>query len=108
MGDNPRLVASYVQPELELVKSWGEQGSVDGEKELMPGVSVIPTGGHSTGHQAIACVGPATQDSRLLRRPVHATVGREPALGDGVRRLPARFGRRARPSCSPRQPTRAG
>jgi len=57
LGDNPRLVASYVQPELELVKAWGAQGSVDGEKELVPGVSVIPTGGHSSGHQAIVVKG---------------------------------------------------
>jgi glyoxylase-like metal-dependent hydrolase (beta-lactamase superfamily II) len=57
LGDNPRLVASYVQPELELVKAWGLQGSVDGEKELLPGVSVIPTGGHSSGHQAIVVKG---------------------------------------------------
>jgi glyoxylase-like metal-dependent hydrolase (beta-lactamase superfamily II) len=57
LGDNPRLVASYVQPELELVRSWGEQGSADGEQELMPGVSVVPTGGHSTGHQAIVVRG---------------------------------------------------
>lgn len=57
LGDNPRLVASYVQPELELVKRWGEQGWVDGEQELMPGVSVVPTGGHSTGHQAIVVRG---------------------------------------------------
>ena len=53
LGDNPRLVASYVQPELRLVETWGKQGWADGEKELMPGVSVVPTGGHSTGHQAI-------------------------------------------------------
>lgn len=53
LGDNPRLVASYVQPELTLVRDWGAQGWVDGEKELLPGVSVVPTGGHSTGHQAI-------------------------------------------------------
>jgi glyoxylase-like metal-dependent hydrolase (beta-lactamase superfamily II) len=57
LGDNPRLVASYVQPELELVKAWGEQGWTDGEKEIMPGVSVIPTGGHSAGHQAIVVRG---------------------------------------------------
>jgi glyoxylase-like metal-dependent hydrolase (beta-lactamase superfamily II) len=57
LGDNPRLVASYVQPELELVQAWGEQGWSDGEKELMPGVSVIPTGGHSAGHQAIVVRG---------------------------------------------------
>jgi glyoxylase-like metal-dependent hydrolase (beta-lactamase superfamily II) len=53
LGDNPRLVASYVQPELQLVKDWGTQGWADGERELLPGVSVVPTGGHSAGHQAI-------------------------------------------------------
>jgi glyoxylase-like metal-dependent hydrolase (beta-lactamase superfamily II) len=53
LGDNPRLVASYVQPELQLVKDWGAQGWTDGERELLPGVTVIPTGGHSAGHQAV-------------------------------------------------------
>ena len=53
LGDNPRLVASYVQPELTLVKDWGAQGWADGEREILPGVTVVPTGGHSTGHQAI-------------------------------------------------------
>jgi glyoxylase-like metal-dependent hydrolase (beta-lactamase superfamily II) len=53
LGENPRLVASYVQPELRLVESWGEQGWAEGEREILPGVSVVPTGGHSTGHQAV-------------------------------------------------------
>jgi glyoxylase-like metal-dependent hydrolase (beta-lactamase superfamily II) len=53
LGDNPRLVASYVQPELQLVEKWGKQGWVDGEHEIMPEVTVVPTGGHSTGHQAV-------------------------------------------------------
>ncbi len=53
LGDNPRLVASYVQPELVLVRDWGAQSWADGEQELLPGVSVVPTGGHSAGHQAI-------------------------------------------------------
>ncbi len=53
LGDNPRLVASYVQPELRLVETWGKQGWADGEREILPGVTVVPTGGHSTGHQAI-------------------------------------------------------
>ncbi len=66
MGDNPRLVASYVQPELELVKSWGEQGLVDGERELIPGVSVIPTGGHSSGHQAIVVRGTGDDAKTLV------------------------------------------
>ena len=47
------MVASYVQPELRLVRDWGAQGWADGERELLPGVTVVPTGGHSTGHQAV-------------------------------------------------------
>ncbi len=51
--DNSRIVASYDQLELRLVREWGEAGWVDGETELLPGVSVVRTGGHSKGHQAI-------------------------------------------------------
>jgi glyoxylase-like metal-dependent hydrolase (beta-lactamase superfamily II) len=57
LGENPRLVASYVQPELRLVEKWGVQGWADGEQEIMPGVTVVPTGGHSAGHQAIVVRG---------------------------------------------------
>jgi glyoxylase-like metal-dependent hydrolase (beta-lactamase superfamily II) len=57
LGDNPRLVASYVQPELQLVRDWGVEGWVEGERELLPGVSVVPTGGHSAGHQAVVVRG---------------------------------------------------
>ncbi len=66
LGDNPRLVASYMQPELELVRSWGEQGWTDGEKEILPGVTVIPTGGHSTGHQAIVVRGTGDEAKTLV------------------------------------------
>ena len=58
LSDNPRVVASYDQPELRLVAGWGEDGWVDGERELLPGVSVVPTGGHSAGHQAIVVRAP--------------------------------------------------
>jgi glyoxylase-like metal-dependent hydrolase (beta-lactamase superfamily II) len=57
LGDNPRLVASYVQPELRLVREWGAEGWADGEREILPGVTVVPTGGHSTGHQAVVVRG---------------------------------------------------
>jgi glyoxylase-like metal-dependent hydrolase (beta-lactamase superfamily II) len=57
LGDNPRLVASYVQPELALVHDWGAEGWAEGEREVLAGVSVVPTGGHSTGHQAIVVRG---------------------------------------------------
>src|SRR3954452_12594818 len=45
LGDNPRLVASSVQPELELVRDWVAEGWAEGERELIPGVTVVPTGG---------------------------------------------------------------
>jgi glyoxylase-like metal-dependent hydrolase (beta-lactamase superfamily II) len=57
VGDNSRLVASYDQPEIRLVRDWGEEGWTDGEREILPGVSVVPTGGHSAGHQAIVVRG---------------------------------------------------
>ena len=53
LGDNPRLVASYEQDELRLVEASGLAGAADGQEELIPGVEVIRTGGHSGGHQAI-------------------------------------------------------
>jgi glyoxylase-like metal-dependent hydrolase (beta-lactamase superfamily II) len=53
LSGNSRIVASYDQPELRLVREWGEDGWVDGEREVLPGVFATPTGGHSAGHQAI-------------------------------------------------------
>jgi glyoxylase-like metal-dependent hydrolase (beta-lactamase superfamily II) len=61
LGDNPRLVASYVQPELQLVRDWGAEGWAEGEKELLPGVTAIPTGGHSAGHQAVVVRAPGSR-----------------------------------------------
>jgi len=58
LTDNPRIVASYDQPELRLVREWGEAGAADGEVELLPRVWVVPTGGHSRGHQAIVVRAP--------------------------------------------------
>ena len=57
LSDNSRVVASYDQLELRLVQRWGRSGMVDGDVELIPGVSVIRTGGHSKGHQAIVVRG---------------------------------------------------
>jgi glyoxylase-like metal-dependent hydrolase (beta-lactamase superfamily II) len=53
MGSNPRVVAGYDQPELSLVRDLGLRDAVAGEAEILPGVFVLPTGGHSAGHQAI-------------------------------------------------------
>ena len=57
LDGNSRIVASYDQPEIRLVHDWGASGWADGEVELLPGVSVVPTGGHSAGHQAIVVRG---------------------------------------------------
>ncbi|MDA8202430.1 MAG: MBL fold metallo-hydrolase [Chloroflexi bacterium] len=57
LGDNPRLQASYEQEELRLVEQAGWAGAVDGEAELLPGVTALRTGGHSGGHQAIVVRG---------------------------------------------------
>jgi glyoxylase-like metal-dependent hydrolase (beta-lactamase superfamily II) len=53
LGENPRLVASYDQPELRLIEHLGADSAADGEVEVLPGVSVVPTGGHSAGHQGV-------------------------------------------------------
>jgi glyoxylase-like metal-dependent hydrolase (beta-lactamase superfamily II) len=58
LGDNPRLMASYEQDELRLVEDAGLAGAADGQEELIPGVEVIRTGGHSGGHQAVIVHGP--------------------------------------------------
>jgi glyoxylase-like metal-dependent hydrolase (beta-lactamase superfamily II) len=57
LDENARIVASYDQPEIRLLREWGEEGWVEGERELLPGVSVRRTGGHSAGHQAIVVRG---------------------------------------------------
>ncbi len=53
LSDNGRVVASYDQPELRLVADWGAEGWAEGDRELLPGVSVVRTGGHTAGHQAV-------------------------------------------------------
>jgi glyoxylase-like metal-dependent hydrolase (beta-lactamase superfamily II) len=53
LGHNSRLVASYDQPELSLIRDLGLESAADGEVEILPGVFIIPTGGHSAGHQGV-------------------------------------------------------
>jgi glyoxylase-like metal-dependent hydrolase (beta-lactamase superfamily II) len=57
LDDNPRVVAGYDQPELRLIRDLGLRGAVSGEAEILPGVSVVPTGGHSGGHQGVVVRG---------------------------------------------------
>ena len=57
LGTNPRLQASYEQADLQLAEPWARPGSPEGDEEVMPGVTVVRTSGHSGGHQAIVVHG---------------------------------------------------
>jgi glyoxylase-like metal-dependent hydrolase (beta-lactamase superfamily II) len=57
LDDNPRLQASYEQDDLRLVEPWAAPQAASGDEEVMPGVSVVRTGGHSGGHQAVVVRG---------------------------------------------------
>ncbi len=57
LEDNSRVVASYDQPEIRLVREWGAGDWADGESEILPGVTVVLPGGHSAGNQAIVVRG---------------------------------------------------
>ena len=57
LSGNSRVLASYDQPELRLVADWGAEGWSEGDRELVPGVSVVRTVGHSAGHQAVVVRG---------------------------------------------------
>jgi glyoxylase-like metal-dependent hydrolase (beta-lactamase superfamily II) len=57
LGSNPRLQASYEQDELRLSEPSGREGAADGTTEVLPGVEVVRTGGHSGGHQAVVVRG---------------------------------------------------
>lgn len=75
LDDNSRIVVSYDQPELRLVREWGSEGAVDGQTELLPGVSVIRTGGYSKGHQAIVVRG-TSRGGTAARAGTAGTDGR--------------------------------
>ncbi len=85
LSDNPRILASYDQSELRLVRAWGDEGAADGEVELLPGVSVVPTGGHTAGHQAIlvrGSTGTIAFFGDLAMRPWSANPRWIPAFDD--------------------------
>ncbi len=86
LGSNPRLQASYEQADLRLVEPWGRGESADGDEELLPGVSVVRTGGHSGGHQAVVVRGPGGRTvgffGDLCMRPWSANPRWVPSFDD--------------------------
>jgi hypothetical protein len=107
LGDNPRLVASYVQPSCSSFATGAPRlgrrrarGAARRERRSRPAATPPAT------RRSSSCAG--LRPAGLLRRPVHAAVERQPALGHRVRRLPADRRSRSRRHSSPGQPTRAG
>lgn len=58
LDDNPRIASGYDQADLRLVRPFAEADMADGEREVLPGVSVTAAGGHTGGSQAIVVRGP--------------------------------------------------
>jgi glyoxylase-like metal-dependent hydrolase (beta-lactamase superfamily II) len=52
-GDELRLAGIMEVEQLDLVRAAGQLAEVQGEVELVAGVSVVPTGGHTRGSQAV-------------------------------------------------------
>jgi glyoxylase-like metal-dependent hydrolase (beta-lactamase superfamily II) len=52
-GDELRLAGLMEREQLDLVRAAGQLAEVQGEVELVSGVSVLPTGGHTRGSQAV-------------------------------------------------------
>jgi len=52
-GDELRLAGIMEREQLDLVRGAGQLAEVQGEVELVAGVSVLPTGGHTRGSQAV-------------------------------------------------------
>jgi glyoxylase-like metal-dependent hydrolase (beta-lactamase superfamily II) len=59
-GDELRLQGIMETEQLELVRSAGQLAEVHGEVEVVPGVSVLPTGGHTRGSQAVMIGAPTS------------------------------------------------
>ena len=88
LGTNARLTASYEQAELRLAEAWARPGSADGDEELIPGVQVRRTSGHSGGHQAIIVRG-HDHTVAFFGRSLHAPLVGQSQVGHRLRRLPA-------------------
>jgi glyoxylase-like metal-dependent hydrolase (beta-lactamase superfamily II) len=52
-GDELRLAGLMETEQVDLVRAAGQLAEVSGEVEMVPGVSVLPTGGHTRGSQAV-------------------------------------------------------
>jgi glyoxylase-like metal-dependent hydrolase (beta-lactamase superfamily II) len=59
-GDELRMQGIMETEQLELVRAAGQLAEVHGQVEVVPGVTVLPTGGHTRGSQAVVIGQPAS------------------------------------------------
>ena len=53
VNPNERTRASYIKDNLIPIKEANQMELIDGDKEILPGISVRVTGGHTRGHQIV-------------------------------------------------------
>ncbi|MEW5925283.1 MAG: MBL fold metallo-hydrolase [Candidatus Zixiibacteriota bacterium] len=53
INPNERTAAVYIPERLNVLEKSGQLELIDGDHEIIPGVNVIRTGGHTPGHQVI-------------------------------------------------------
>jgi len=56
-GKKPELAGAYVEDDFVPLGEHGLVDLLDGETEILPGIKVVPTGGHTPGHQMIVIAG---------------------------------------------------
>jgi glyoxylase-like metal-dependent hydrolase (beta-lactamase superfamily II) len=85
LSDNPRVVAGYDRTDLEMVRALPANEEVEGEREVLPGVSVFEAGGHTAGSQGVVVRGPRGAVGffgDLCMRPWSARVTWLPSFDD--------------------------
>jgi glyoxylase-like metal-dependent hydrolase (beta-lactamase superfamily II) len=87
INPDERTAATYIPENFLMLKEKSLLDLVDGEKEILQGIKVLPTGGHSNGHQVvliqspgetILCPGDIIPTRNHLKIPYVASVDTHP------------------------------
>lgn len=60
INPDERTAAVYIPERLKVLESAGLLEFINGDKELLPGIKAVKTGGHTRGHQAIEAISDGT------------------------------------------------
>jgi len=95
MNPNERTAAVYISDRLAVIEKAGQLELVDGDTEIIPGVRVLRTGGHTPGHQGVEAVSEGASaayyadifpSSHHIRIPYVAAVDLDPVKTMEVKR----------------------